>query len=401
MRQKIYHFCLVFLFAAGLLACNDPVQPSRAYLPTENNEPAALEKAFQPAGSRPIINVEVEDGNTFLVPQPKVPTWSGDLWPQAWADDGYVYAANGDGFGFGWVIADMKVSRLVGAPPDLYGEPIPGAWGRRLGEIWSNEPPHYNRKPTGLICVKGVLYLFYQNLKDIRSDDPFTEAPTASVSWSDDHGRTWQWNPGAPLFADYQFTTGFFLDDGQCRQYARDEFVYVYGIDYNWRGTEDFRSTRLYLARVPEDAIPDRERWEFYAGRRLNGKPRWTADIAAKRPVLIDNADYHGYGGVSQGSVVFIPALRRYLYATWSWTAWIFWEAPEPWGPWTRVGVKSWGEREWDAAYHGGYPTIVPSKFLAADGLSGWIVSSINTTFDNYFYRYCMRRIRLETAGDE
>jgi len=356
--------------------------------------------------SVPILGVVVEDYNSYLVPDPPAPHFSGDLWPQVWADDDRLYAANGDGFGFGWLMADMKMNRLVGRPPEMRGEPIPGAAGSRLGEIWPPYESETNRKPTGMTCVDGVLYLFYQNLKDGRSDNRFSDAPAASISWSTDYGWTWQWDETAPMFDNHQFTTGFFLDAGCCYDQAPDEYMYVYGLDYNWRGAHDYESTRLYLARVPRAAIPVRGRWEFFRGIDATGAPRWTTDIAAKQPVLLDITDYFtpylpdaDNSGVSQGSVTYLPALRRYLYATWSWTAWIFWEAPRPWGPWTRVTVKWWTEREWNDYYHGGYATVIPAKFLDDDGRGGWLVSSINTTFENCYYRYAMRRFELVVAG--
>ena len=116
--------------------------------------------------SIPITNVTAEDANTFLVPDPLFPRSCGDLWPQAWADDGNVYAANGDGVAFGWRPTDIKVSRLVGdgPPDDLTGKAIPFAFGRRLARVWPPKQWQVSRKPTGMICVDGVLYLFYQNL---------------------------------------------------------------------------------------------------------------------------------------------------------------------------------------------------------------------------------------------
>lgn len=358
--------------------------------------PAGKSGSFEPGQ---IIDVDVEDGNTYLVPNPPHPNWCGDLWPMAWADNGYVYTANGDGYGFGTSPADIKMNRLVGTPPDVYGRAIPGAQGQYLGSIWPAGSTDYNRKPTGMICVDGVLYLFYQNLATASSGRAFDEAPVASISWSEDHGKTWEWLGDEPMFDNHEFTTGFFLDYGQCDQYAIDDYVYVYGLDHNWRGASDYRSTRLFLARVPGDAIPFREHWEFFAGRDEAGQPRWTADIADKRPVIVDEKIYGGeeFSGIAQGSVTYIPALDRYLYATWSWSAWIFWEAPEPWGPWTKVAVKWWSEREWSESYHGGYPTVVPSRFVSDDGREAWVVSSLNSVFENKYYRLAMRRIFIET----
>jgi hypothetical protein len=347
--------------------------------------------------SIPIVSVEVETHNSYLGPDAIFDNGCGDLWAQAWADDGHTYAANGDGFAFGWIWADIKVSRVEGVPPDLTGHEINGAWGPFLGRLW---PPGWwlvSRKPTGMICVDGVLYLFYQNLKNFLSDNEFGDAPAASVSWSADHGRTWEWDNAGPMFGDHVFTTGFFLDTGRCNEHAKDEFVYVYGLDYNWRYSEGYRSTNLYLARAPSAQIPDRDAWTFYAGTQVRGEPVWSSDIGAKQPVLNDETEYAGNTGVSQGSVVFIPALNRYLYSTWSDTAWIFWEAEFPWGPWTRIGVVYWTDQPWTDEFHGGYATVTPSKFLAEDGRSGWVVSAILGLFENRYYRYSMRRFWLET----
>ena len=348
--------------------------------------------------SLPITTVTVEDHNTYLVPRPLFPRWCGDLWAQTWAEDGHIYAANGDGFAFGWMPTDIKVSRIEGSPPAMRGRPIPLAFGPFLGRLWPPEPWLVSHKPTGMTCVDGVLYLFYQNLKNFLSENEFGDAPAASISWSCDHGRTWDRDPSGPMFHDHVFTTGFFLDYGRCNEHAQDEYVYVYGLDYNWRYSEGYRSTRLFLARVHETGIPDIEAWSWFAGRTPEGEPLWSPAIEEKAPVLHDETEYAGRTGISQGSVVYIPALHRYLYATWSDTAWIFWEAEHPWGPWTRVGITSWHDTTWTDDFHGGYPTVVPSKFVADDGRSAWIVSSILNAFENRYYRYAMRRLFIETA---
>lgn len=403
-KQSGFPFLLpvvCLLVIAGCPAEHDEDAATAAPTPADDDD----ETVDDDPESLPILAVVVEDYNSYLVPQPPKPNFSGDLWAQTWADNDYIYAANGDGYGFGWLPADMKMNRLVGRPPLMWGEAIPGAAGRRLGEIWPPYEGETNRKPTGMTCVDGVLYLFYQNLKDNRSEHPFSDAPAASISWSIDYGWTWQWDEQEPMFDNHQFTTGFFLDAGQCYELAPDEFVYIYGLDQNWRGAGHYMSTQLYLARAPREAVPERDQWEFFRGIDETGAPLWTPEIAEKQPVLLDITDYcspylldANNSGVSQGSVTYVPALRRYLYATWSWTAWIFWEAPQPWGPWTRVTIKWWDEREWNDYYHGGYATVIPSKFLDDDGRGGWLVSALNTTFGNCYYRYAMRRFELVVA---
>ncbi len=50
----------------------------------------------------------------------------GDLWPSCWADDGNLYAANGDGVAFtgGSNRFDMAVSMIAGMPPNLAGTTV-------------------------------------------------------------------------------------------------------------------------------------------------------------------------------------------------------------------------------------------------------------------------------------
>ena len=89
----------------------------------------------------------------------------GDLWPSAWSDDDYLYTANGDGKGFSLLSPweDIVVNRVVGHPAqrNILGARLSGGSG--VGPIWS-DPSKYNRKPTGMVSVDGVLYLAVQDL---------------------------------------------------------------------------------------------------------------------------------------------------------------------------------------------------------------------------------------------
>jgi len=198
------------------------------------------------------------------------------------------------------------------------------------------------------------------------------------------------------MFTDHVFTTGFFLDYGKCQENAKDEYVYVYGLDYNWRYSDGFLQTKLFLARVHRQRILERKTWEFFTGL-FNGRPGWSADINDKVPVLEDDERYRSKkSGVAQGSVVYIPRLNRYLYSTRAYYEWIFHEAKEPWGPWTRIAVQEW-TGGWREDFHAGYNVVIPTKFLDEDGLGGWIVSSLSDSyFDSMFYNMGMRRFTIE-----
>lgn len=349
--------------------------------------------------SRPscrIVSVHVEDHTTYQLAHPVFPTLTGDLWPCAWGEGESLYVANGDGFGFGPVWSDIVFSIVTGDPPHLSAATPRRAYGPHIAGVWGPESLKVNRKPTGLTCVDGALYLFFQNLKNALSEDPFGDAPHASISVSRDSGLSWEYDHERPMFTDHVFTTGFFLDYGQCQRHAQDEYVYVYGLDYNWRFSDTFSQTKLYLARVERDRILARGAWEFFSGN-VGQAPLWSADIADKVPVLEDPTLYRDKrSGISQGSVVYIPQIARYLYSTRAEYEWIFYEAAAPWGPWTKVSVIEWKPRATED-FHGGYPVVIPSKFLDGNGTGGWLISSLSiSTLGGRFYNMSMRRFELE-----
>src|SRR5690606_25828673 len=205
-------------------------------------------------------------------------------------DDDALYAANGDGAGFGDTFFDIAVNRITGSPTaedGLEGEFLAG--GDDVGQVWSGEG--FTRKPTGMLCVDGTIYLAVQ---DLRLD--FNEAPAAIIARSDDHGKTWTWDTAAPMFSDHVFTTVWFADYGKDSAGAPDDdYAYAYGLDGNWRDSFDDSvpdPTELFLARVPVASVQDASTWEFYAGEP-GDDPTWTSDIAAKRPVLVDERLQH------------------------------------------------------------------------------------------------------------
>lgn len=314
----------------------------------------------------------------------------GDLWPNCWSDDDAVYTANGDGTGFGIEFFDVAMNRVTGSPDDpsgVEGEVLVG--GDELGQIWSG--PGFTRKPTGMLCVDGTIYLAVQ---DLRRD--FNEAPVATIARSDDHGLSWEWDPVTPMFDDNVFTTVFFADFGKDSEHAPDGWAYAYGLDGNWRDSFDDSvpdPTELFLARVPTASVQDRTSWEFYTGT-AGDEPTWSTDIADKEPVLVDERRAHpsdpaasgsepaapgtaDLSVISQGGVTYIPALDRYIYTSWTELTFEFYEAPNPWGPFTLFVSEDFGPYPWSEARFGGYGTTIPSKYVSDDGLTMWVQSNV------------------------
>lgn len=298
----------------------------------------------------------------------------GDLWPSCWSDDDALYTANGDGAGFGNISSDIVMNRVTGTPAsdDLEGEAL--ATGDELGQVWSGEG--FTRKPTGMLCSEGALYLAVQ---DLALD--FNAAPSATIARSDDHGKTWKWDTTAPMFDDGVFTTIWFADYGQDAASAPDgEYAYAYGLDGNWR--DSFSDavpdpTELFLARMPIDSVQDAPTWEFYAGEPGDDEATWTGDIAAKRPVLVDERRQHDLTVISQGGVTYLPKRDRYIYTSWTEFTFEFYESPTPWGPWTLFTSEDFGEYPWDPERIGGYATTIPSKFVSGDETIMWVQSNV------------------------
>ncbi|MGF3055546.1 DUF4185 domain-containing protein [Microbacterium sp. YY-01] len=298
----------------------------------------------------------------------------GDLWPNCWSDDDALYTANGDGAGFGDEFSDIVMNRVTGTPTnnDLDGEAL--AYGDDLGQVWSGEG--FTRKPTGMLCIDGALYLAVQDL-----GPDFNEAPASTIARSDDHGNTWEWNDTAPMFDNGVFTTIWFADYGKDAQHRPDDaYVYAYGLDGNWRDSyTDIAPdpTELFLARAPVDSIQDAATWQFYAGNPGDPTPAWTTDIVQKQPVLIDDRRAHGMSVLSQGGVTYLPKHDRYLYTSWTEFTFEFYEAPQPWGPWQSILSEDFGEYPWTGERIGGYGTTVPSKYVSDDESIVWVQSNV------------------------
>ncbi len=398
--------------AAGI-AATSRVTAQAATPPT--SEPAAETTAEGGVDSTFFGTVFIEHAGSFAAT-----TSDGDLWANCWADDNAVYATNGDGRGFSSEpFKDIVVNRIDGTPETgITGEKLAEA--DQVGTIWA-DPNQYNRKPTGMVCVGGVLYLAYQDLK--TGTNAFDDVPNASISRSDDHGKTWQ-KTSAAMFTDHRFTTIFFLDFGKNSENAQPalgpvdgKYVYAYGLDWNWRSSGSGTvpdPVDLYLARVPQDAVQDRSKWTFFAGADAAGRPQWTSRIEDKQAVLHDPTRRYldtrpGNSGnlpvISQGGVLYNKALNRYIYTSWTDPSFEFYESPTPWGPWKRFlyfneGLVPWYQMS-DKTHtpkNGGYATTIPSKFVSADGQDMWVQSNwwsapAPTPQDNYNFN--LRRLRV------
>jgi CubicO group peptidase (beta-lactamase class C family) len=282
-----------------------------------------------------------------------------DNWPMTWADDGHLYSAYGDGWGFEPKV-EKKLSlglvRVEGNPPNVRGVNIRSDDAERVGQGADGV------KASGMLMVGDVLYLLVRN------------AGNAQLAWSEDHGKTWTW-------ADWKWTTSFgcptFLNFGKNYAGARDEYVYVYSLDSE---SAYEPADRMVLARVQKDRIVDRQAYEYFTRLNAEGEPSWSRNIEERGAVFTHRGRCYRTGITNNSG------LRRYLWchtypeSTHSGGPRFqggmgVYDAPEPWGPWTTV----FHTNEWDIGP--GETSSFPTKWISADGRTLHLVFSS----DDYF----------------
>lgn len=287
-----------------------------------------------------------------------------DLWPVTWGPDDHLYAAWGDGGGFGGTDSDGRVAlgfaRIEGGPEGWRGFNVNGGKNQE-------HPASFPKKgkTTGVAFVDGVLYAMV-NLQDGTWPDV-----NHALFWSTDKGATW-------TRADWLFPRGegnlklvkilaFGKDYGGVPE-PYNGYVYFYGP----RQSPDRGSgNRLYLARVPRDKIRERSSYEFFQKTAGVDAPVWTPESSQAQAIFAD------LNGVTSPSVVYNPGLKRFLltcFHTGPGQLGVF-EGPTPWGPWTTIAYyENWGEMGVDGE---GLNCGFPPKWMSADGLTLWSIFSV------------------------
>lgn len=287
-----------------------------------------------------------------------------DLWPVTWAPDDNLYAAWGDGGGFGGSDSDGRVAlgfaRIEGDPEDWRGFNING--GKN-----PEHPASFPRKgkTSGLACVDGTLYA------TVNLQDGTWPNVNHGLIWSTNYGATWS-------RADWLFPRGKGnFEPAKFVTFGRDYtgvpdtlagYVYLCGPR---QSTDQGRGERLYLARAARTRLREQAAYEFFQKVEASGSTTWVKDIARAQPIFVDP------NGVTPGALVYDPALKRFLLTCFHVgpsQLGVF-DAPRPWGPWTTVGYyDDWGHM---GTAGEGLTCGFPQKWMSADGLTLWAVFSV------------------------
>jgi len=292
-----------------------------------------------------------------------------DQFGTTWAADGDLYAAWGDGGGFGGTNsegrASLGVARLEGTPPDWHGVNV---WGGV--DPASEHPPTVGKTSSGVIAIGKAICLYVLE-QGIWTSNHLWRTTDRGMTWEDLGPVFGEPNAAFAEFGVIQFGPGY--------RGARDGYVYGYAVQ-PW-------PDGLGLARVPKDRLADREAYEFFAGTDREGQPTWTSEIMAQKPVFSDPA------GIGWGvTCVFDRALKRYLLAVrhnGDSGEWGLFDGPEPWGPWTTVAYGNdfpeWTYTPDPEGASKGRPAWMhsfPAKWMSDDGTTMWQISDRGDRFN-------------------
>ncbi len=313
----------------------------------------------------------------------------GDTFALTWADDDEIYASAGDPL-WGETASGLDVEKFSGVPPD-YAITKVDSMNDYLG--WGGDGP----KPTGMICVKGILYLAFQNL--LRARKPThglvsQHGSDAQIVYSINDHKIWVpslRSISVPMFPGSKFGGPAFVNFGRNNANARDEYVYAISND-QWDNGSNVR-----VGRVLADHIMQQEAWQWVCAFTPRGEPAWSSALDEAIPVL----SLHRWIGLPD--MVYLAALGRYVLLTWRLhqdfspdhgTDLLILEAPEPWGPFSLVHFEEY----WEGEEFTPYCPRLPLKWLEPDGVTGWLQFSGSWGLRGQaagYYRSNVRRFRF------
>lgn len=350
-------------------------------------------------------------GEKIPYPEPHI---KGDTFPMTWGPDDAIYTSAGDpGWGttpdgfedvklkpvkfspypgspnWGESFTGLDVEKFTGGPTDHQITKI-----NNMNDYvgWGGAGP----KPTGMICVDGILYLAFQNLLGARPCPHSLRSQSGSdahIVYAEVGAGSYVWTPAVrhietPMFPGHQFGGPAFINFGKNNQNARDEYVYAVSSD-QWDNGSNLR-----LGRVLADRIIRRDAWEWVCAWTLACEPVWSHDIGNAIPIL------SLHRRLSLPDMVYVAAIKRYLLLNWrlhadfnfgNGTDLMIFESPEPWGPFSLVHF----EEDWEFKDFTPYCPRLPLKWMDTDGLGGYIQFSGKPGHPQY-YRSNVRKFRLK-----
>lgn len=354
-----------------LASTSQVVPPTTAATPAPT--PAPPSAPVDPPGAavahvmsgRPAVTGALAFGTPHFFPS--VP---GDTYYNTVGPDGGIVATGNDSYGADGVCgqygSDIVILHASGADPAHLSVRTVNCM-TSFGPIGGGHSPDgCSWKTGGITRVGRAIYVAVarqlRNCSYGKEANGLQPSFDASIIKSVDGGHTWT-NPwgltsstgAAPtydrtlkryraMFPGQTFSAPFFIQYGPGNTQTVDganKYLYAVSNDgYAYNGSY------LRLARVPLDKIQNVSAWQFYHGVIGGAGRYWTSSPVGATRVLQDRY------GLSQPAIQYVPALKRYVLVTFSYTRAgrdfptpaqtpythiRFYSAPKPWGPWTKV----------------------------------------------------------------
>ena len=340
---------------------------------------------------------------------------NGDTWYNTWGANGDIFSTSDDSNGFnGNCSNNFVVNEISGDNPSDLSSPFDNcmtSYGTEGDQQDYGDGASW--KTDGIISVDGTLYVIVARQIDGRGGYPYGFQPSsnASIIESTDGGQTWSNGFGTtddptgavppynPQLGRADATwPGTSFDTPEFIQYGQDDNpastadggdTYVYAISNNGFA---YDGSDMVLGRVLRSQIGDLDGsdWQYYDGPPGGdgmSSADWTSNVADAKPVL--KAPYQ----LSQSGINYIQPLHLYIMtsfyfpftSTWPSSGvtsyWDFYEAPHPWGPWTRFFNEPSTECYFSCSASntsqlGLYDPNLVSKFISMDGLSDVVFST-------------------------
>ena len=319
-----------------------------------------LQPALYAKGEKPIVDIR------FNADYSQISSSVGDEWAPTWAGDGNLYTGNDDGSSFGGIDGrSVAFGKLVGDDPfKLQGITVSDMAGYGQSVMG---PDKANWKTMNSYCVDGALYMFVTRCQYPEQSGDTNHRhifKNSSVIKSTDQGKTWTRSAeesfSNPMFPGMKFGAPYFVwygKDGKASVDNADKYVYAIANNGHFEDGDYYILGRVLKRQLPELKGED---WQFYTGGDGIAARNWNHEIDKAKPILEDPLN------CSMTGMTYIPDLGRYVMAVWHYTTYNlrtdprtindYYEAPRPWGPWTKF-------KSIDTDQMGWYVPIIGQKF--------------------------------------
>src|SRR5665213_4591586 len=186
----------------------------------------------------------------------------------------------------------------------------------------------------------------------------------SSIIKSTDHGLTWNRssteNLNAPMFPGLRFGSPYFVwygKNGAASVDNADKYVYAVANNGHFEDGDNYILGRVSKKKLTALNAAD---WQFYKGGDGMRDRNWTGAIEKAGFILEDPTN------CSMTGMTYIPGFGRYVMVVWHYVSYNllvdtktindFYEAPKPWGPWTKFKTVNTDKLGW-------YVPIIGQKF--------------------------------------